>query len=369
LRLVLAGGGTGGHLSPGIAIAERLAEQDPELDLTFVCSCKPLDAHVLSAAGLTSCDLPTAPFPYGVSLQAAVSGVRLLGSLARAHRLLRKLRPQAVMGVGGYVSVPVVLAARMLGIPTAIHVLDAQPDRANLLLASRSRWITVAFPETAARFPADRTEVTGCPVRRSILEASRTAAQEELGLDPALVTVLVMGGSLGAHQINAALVGALPVLLSRLPVQIIHLAGAGDYEQIAAETATIRADQGRYRLLAFSDEMGQLLAAADLVVGRAGSSSMAEASGRGLPQILVPYPHAGGHQTANALSLESVGGAIILPNSECTPAALSAQISALVESESRRQQMARMALRWAAPEAAERLAAGLLALARGEKPN
>jgi len=363
LRLVLAGGGTAGHLSPGIAVAERLVQQDPAAELHFICSTRELDAHMLGEAGLTFHRLPTVPFPYGLSPQALVAAVRLSGAFVRACGLLRRLRPEAVLGIGGFVSVPVVVAARLLRIPVALHVLDAQPDRANLFVSRWARWITLAFREAADRFPSALTEVTGCPVRGAIMEASRQQGRQRLGLDPQRLTVLVMGGSQGARTINQALVGALPELL-RLPLQIVHLTGSREYEATVAQAAPVAELTGHYYPLAFVDEMGPLLAAADLVVGRAGSSSLAEASVRGCAQILIPYPGAGGHQMSNAHALEAAGGAIVLPNDECTPQALGALIGGCVQNTTHCDEMSRLARRWSFPHAAERIAEGLLSMAR-----
>jgi UDP-N-acetylglucosamine--N-acetylmuramyl-(pentapeptide) pyrophosphoryl-undecaprenol N-acetylglucosamine transferase len=208
-------------------------------------------------------------------------------------------------------------------------------------------------------------EVTGCPVRRRILEALRPAAQGKLGLDPSRLTLLVMGGSQGAQRINRAVVGALPELLTR-PVQIVHLTGTRDYEQVLSDSAPAAALHEHYFPLPFENDMGPLLAAADVVISRAGSSSLAEASARGCPQILVPYPHAGGHQRANAQALEAAGAAVVLPDEECEPPALLRILTALIADPTRTNEMSRAARRWAAPHAAERLAEGLLALARSE---
>jgi len=349
-------------------VAERLVQQAPEVGVDFACSTRDLDAHMLGRAGFDYHLLPTAPFPYGCSPRALISAGRLLRSLARARRLLQRLRPQVVLGVGGYVSVPVVLAARLQKVPVAVHVLDAHPDRANLLVARWARWITLAFPEAARHFAAERTEFTGCPVRRAILEASRSRGQELLGLDPVRLTVLVTGGSQGARRINEAVVAALPELLGELKVQVVHLTGAADFDRVVQESGPAAALHGHYHPLPFTDDIGPLLAAADLVVSRAGSSSVAEARVRGRPQILVPYPHAGRHQLANARSLEAAGCAVVIPNEECSSPTLLRHIRALVEDEERRQEMSRSALRTATPHAAERVAAGLLALACGNNP-
>ncbi len=319
---------------------------------------------MLGQADLPYHPLPIVPFPYGLTPRVAFSLARLIGSLGQAYRLMRPLHLEVVLGIGGYVSVPVMMAARLLRIPVAIHVLDAQPDRANRLVGRWARWITVAFEQAADRFPARRTEVTGCPVRRAVLKASRAEAQEELGLDPARVTVLVMGGSHGARQINQALVGALPTLLTQWPVQVLHVTGPTEYDQVVAATTRSAQVPGLYYPFPFVDKMWRLLAAADLVVSRAGSSSVAECSARGLPQILVPYPHAGGHQQANAEALARAGGAVVLPDEKCTAQELIRHLTALVEDNSRRQQRGEAARAWASPQAADRIAEGLLTLAR-----
>ena len=187
-----------------------------------------------------------------------------------------------------------------------------------------------------------------------------------LGLDPQRLTVVVMGGSQGARAINEALVGALPELL-RLPLQIVHLTGSREYESVVAKAAPIaELLSGRYFPVAFCDEMGPLLAAADLVVGRSGASSLAEASVRGCAQILIPLPGAAGHQMVNARSLEAAGGAAVLPNEECTPQALGRLIADLAQNSARCDEMSRAARRWSSPHAAEKIAEGLLRLARGE---
>lgn len=369
MRLLLAGGGTAGHISPGLAVAERLLQQDPAPEVHFVCSERALDARMLSSAGLPYHPLPCGPFPYGVSPAAARAGLRLLSSVRAARRLLMRLRPEAVLGVGGFVSVPVVIAARLAHLPVAIHVLDAQPDRANRLASRWSEWITLAFAEAARHFPSAHVEVTGCPVRRRILEAVRPAALEALGLDPAKLTLLVMGGSQGARRLNQALVGVLPQVLGTLDAQVLHLTGERDYEQVLADSGPAAALHGGYQAFPFAEDMGSVLAAADLVISRAGSSSLAETAARGCPQILVPYPHAGGHQMANAQALARAGAAVVLPDEQCEPAALLHMLTRLLRNEPERLAMSRAAYRWASPHAAKRLAEGLRALVRHQPPS
>ena len=347
-------------------MAERLRQIDPATEVHFACSDKPMDARLIAGAGLEAHPVPSAPFPYRPSLQAVRASFRLLGAVASARGLLRRLRPAVVLGVGGYVSVPVIMAARLAGLPVAVHVLDVQPDRANRLASRWARWITLAFAEARETFPGPRVEVTGCPVRREILEAQRPAALQQLGLDAARPTLLVMGGSQGAHRINQAVVGALPQLLGPLALQVVHLTGERDYDEVVGDSAPAAALYGHYHAYPFAEHMGPFLAAADLVVSRAGSSSLAEASARGCPQILVPYPHAGGHQATNAQALAHAGAAHLLPDEHCESGELLHALTKLIKNEPARLEMSRAAYRWACPHAAERLAHGLLALGNRE---
>lgn len=363
VRAAFSGGGTAGHLSPPLAILQSFVRQAEQAEVLFFAAQKTLDREVLERYGLRHHLLSASGMPYGLSWRTLIGLLRLARGSYEAFGALREFAPQVLLGCGGYITAATVPAARLVGVPVVLHVSDALPDRASLKLASQARQITVAFEAAVAHFPADRTVLTGQPVRQEILQADRTAARATLGLAEGEVMMLVTGGSQGAHTLNHAVSGALPALAAA-GIKIVHLTGQREYEQVRAGLPP--GDFGdRYEGRAFASEMGPLLAAADLVVMRAGASSVAEAAALGLPMILVPYPHAGGHQRHNAVPLAERGAAVLINDEEFTPDCLAALGRELAADPDRRQAMAEAARRWGSREAADRIAALMLQTATG----
>ncbi|MFQ5959547.1 MAG: undecaprenyldiphospho-muramoylpentapeptide beta-N-acetylglucosaminyltransferase, partial [Alphaproteobacteria bacterium] len=351
--IVLAAGGTGGHVFPAQALAAELASRGRELAL------------VTDRRGADFGDALGGDAVYTVRA-ASVSGHRLSGrlrglaelalGLVQARRLLRRLRPAGVVGFGGYASVPTVLAATQLGLPTVIHEQNAVLGRANRLLAPRVRAIATAFAETAQLSPADRgkSERTGNPVRPALaaLADAPYPAPEENGT----LAILVTGGSLGATVMAEVVPRALASLpqAARVRLRVTQQCRAEDIEAVrrAYDDASIAAD-----LASFFDDLPRRLATAQLVIARAGASTVAEVAAVGRPAILVPYPVAtDDHQTANARALERAGGAWTVAQSAFTPEALAARISAFLDWPSRLAEVAAKARAAGAPEAAVHLA-------------
>jgi UDP-N-acetylglucosamine--N-acetylmuramyl-(pentapeptide) pyrophosphoryl-undecaprenol N-acetylglucosamine transferase len=381
IKAAFAGGGTAGHLSPPLAVLQSFLRQGPTAttdvtaapppaepvaaaaEVLFFAAQKPLDREVLERHNLPHCLLSATGLPYGLSWQTLTGLWRLLRGGHEAFQALREFNPQVLLGCGGYITAATVPAARLVGVPVVLHVSDALPDRASLKLAGQARHITVAYEAAAAHFPPARTIVTGQPVRQEILQADRRSARQALQLSEGEVMLLVTGGSQGARTLNQALTGALPALATA-GIKVIHLTGEREYEAVQSELAGT--DYGdRYDCRAFERDMGPLLAAADLVVMRAGASSVAEAAALGLPMILVPYPHAGGHQRHNALPLAERGAAILIDDDQFTADRLSALARQLATDASQREAMATAARHWGSREAADRLAALLWQTATG----
>jgi UDP-N-acetylglucosamine--N-acetylmuramyl-(pentapeptide) pyrophosphoryl-undecaprenol N-acetylglucosamine transferase len=266
-------------------------------------------------------------------------------------------RPQAVLGTGGYVCVPVVLAARRRRLPVVLLEQNRLPGRAIHRLAPLASSVAVSFADTAEHLPPGRSVFTGNPVR-----AAFQGPRPELPTRPA---VLVMGGSQGARHLNRALVAALPELLRRLPeLEVTHLTGERDEARVVAEARAQGLDRDpRYRLLPFSDRVAELASSSRLVVMRAGGSSLAEMACLGRPLVLVPYPHAGNHQLANAEAFASAGAALVLEDSELSPERLAQLILSVLTEEGRAEQMARSSLTLARPGAALEVARLLLSTA------
>jgi UDP-N-acetylglucosamine--N-acetylmuramyl-(pentapeptide) pyrophosphoryl-undecaprenol N-acetylglucosamine transferase len=314
--VVLAGGGTAGHTSPLIATAHELAVLSPTTRLTAVGTARGLENTVVPAAGLTLRLIPPVPMPRRPNLDLVKVPVRLLGAIGEAAGLLREVRADVVVGFGGYVSTPVYLAARRLKIPIVIHEQNALPGLANKVAARFTQHVFTSFPQT----PLPHATCIGLPLRRSIVELDRAGeranARRLFGLDPGLPTLLVSGGSQGAMSINSAVIGARQALAER-GIQVLHVLGPKNLD--AAPAATTDPTTGAvYQPLAYVDQMEQAYAAADLMLGRCGASTVLETAAVGLPAIFVPYPHGNGEQGRNAALVVDAGGGELLADADCT---------------------------------------------------
>ncbi len=279
-----------------------------------------------------------------------------------AARLLRRLRPRVVFATGGFVALPVVVAAAALRIPIIVHEQVAVPGLANRIAARLARRIAITFAESARHFPAGRTVVTGNPLRPELRAGSRAEAAARFALDPALPLVYVTGGAQGAQRINRAVGEILAALLGQ--VQVIHQCGdnpaTGDRKWLEARRAALPpALAARSTVVPWvGDELAGIYAAAALVVARSGAGTVNECCQLGVPALYIPLPGTrGDEQTANARLVERAGGAVVLPQSELTPERLLAEIQRLLADPQRLKQMGEHAMRLAVPDAAERLVA------------
>ncbi len=316
MRLLIAGGGTGGHLFPGIALAQEAIARDPGNSVLFVGTAQGLEGRLIPKAG----------FPLRLIRASGIKGLGPRGAaraliaipagIRQSIGILREFRPDVVLGVGGYASGPVVLAAALLGIPRAVMEPNAIPGITNRVLGRLVREVYVACEETASRFPAGRAIVTGNPIRRDTIAPA--PAPREPG---APFPVLVFGGSQGAHRINEAMTEALDALgEDARAMTFTHQTGAADLEAVRAVYA---ARGARAEVAAFFDDMPARYAAAALVICRAGATTVSELAAAGRASILVPFAHAADdHQTANARVLERAGGARMIREQDLTPAGL-----------------------------------------------
>ena len=326
MNAVIACGGTGGHLFPGLAVAETLRDRGHEVML-FV-SEKEIDALALSGhAEFRFEKLPTIglPSPFSPTIFGFLR--RFNESLSLCRSIYRKFKPQVVLGMGGFTSTAPVLAGRMRGAATFIHESNAIPGKANRLTARMVRAVLLGFKECAPFFPRARTEVTGTPIRTELKAIDRQIAREKLGLQRDLTTLLVMGGSQGASGINQAMIKSLPSLHD-IPLQVIHLAGARD-ERLVADNYQ-RENIPAY-VAPFYHRMEEVYSAADFTVARSGAASLAEFAFFSLPAILIPFPYAADdHQTRNAEIFGRGGAAFILKESELSGDLLARRIRELL---------------------------------------
>ena len=312
---VFAGGGTGGHLLPGLVVAKALQQRCPAAKVHFFVTYRPIDEQILTQTGYSFTKQAVEPFslsPWGF----LTFSYGLLSSIRDAAKALAILRPAAVLGMGGFAAGPMGRVAGKLKVPLGLLNPDAQPGRANRWLAKRAEKIFVQWDRTAkalARRSDAEVLVTGCPLRKEIFSATRQAGIEKFGLRADKKVLLVPGGSQGAMNVNWTVVE----LLGRLDEfadqwQILHLSGRGKLDVVRQGYEQAKAGIN-YRLVDFTTEMPEALAAADVVLSRAGASSLAEFTARRLPAVLMPYPYGRDqHQTANARALADAGAAVIV---------------------------------------------------------
>jgi UDP-N-acetylglucosamine--N-acetylmuramyl-(pentapeptide) pyrophosphoryl-undecaprenol N-acetylglucosamine transferase len=308
---VLAGGGTGGHLFPGLAVADALRRREPDAAITFFTTCRLLDRELLGRTEYGQVEQPVRPLTLKPWRWPAFWWA-WSRSLAAAEAFLREKQVCAVLGLGGYAAGPPVVAARGLGIRTAILNPDAIPGRANRYLARRVDLVALQWDVSRRCFPAGANcRVLGCPIRAEFAAADRAASCRRFGLEAGRPTLLVTGASQGARSVNKTIQCVWPEFARGHPDwQLLHLTGQPDEQETRAAYAAARVPA---TVLAFTHEMPLALAAADVVVSRAGASTLAEIAALGKPAVLMPYPyHRDQHQRVNAQVLVDAGAAVLI---------------------------------------------------------
>ncbi|MBP1727956.1 MAG: UDP-N-acetylglucosamine--N-acetylmuramyl-(pentapeptide) pyrophosphoryl-undecaprenol [Deltaproteobacteria bacterium] len=327
MKLLIAGGGTGGHLFPGIAVAEEFLGRDPANEVLFVGTERGVEARVLPRLGYRL-ELIAASGLRGKSLFSQLKGVAgLLYGYSQSRKILKAFRPDVVLGVGGYASAPVLLAARGLLLPRYIHEQNAIPGMSNKLLSRVALKTFISLEESRRFFPKETTLLTGNPLRRQILE--QVAGRDAVHPGEDGCHLLVFGGSLGAHSINMAMAAAAP-LLARLGKQltITHQTGEKDEAEVRSAYAAAGLDAS---VVPFIDDMAEAYHRADLIVCRAGATTIAEVTACGKACIFIPFPHAvDDHQRRNAEALLKSGAGFMLLERELAPESLARQIGELL---------------------------------------
>lgn len=365
---LIAGGGTGGHVVPAIAIGRALVERghDPAT-IHFVGSERGMEGRLVPAAGFDLTVLPGRGIARRLTVDNLGAAVGLVRAFLRAVVLVRRMRPAVTVAVGGYASAAAALASVLWRVPLVVAEQNAVPGLANRLAGRFAAASAVSFEAT----PLPRAVLTGNPVRPEIASAdtgpeARARARAELGLPVDALVVAVAGGSLGARSINRATLDLAARWADRSGTCVYHVVGRRDFEATAAARPEPVAGGLDYRQIEFEDHMDLLLVAADVGVQRAGASTVAEVAAIGLPSVLVPLPGApGDHQTHNARRLADAGGAVVVADGELDGARLAAELDGLLADPERRRAMSAAARRLARPDAADRVAALAEEHARG----
>jgi UDP-N-acetylglucosamine--N-acetylmuramyl-(pentapeptide) pyrophosphoryl-undecaprenol N-acetylglucosamine transferase len=333
MKAVLAGGGSAGHVSPLLALADRLVADDAATEVVALGTVTGIEARLVPARGYRLATVPKVPLPRRPSGDLLRLPRNLRHAVREARRAIDELGADVVVGFGGYVAAPAYLAARQAGVPIVVHEQNSRPGFANRLGARLTRHVAVSFPGT----PLPHAVRTGLPLRSEIVTldpaAARPAARASFGLEADRTTLLVFGGSLGAQRLNEV-VPRLSGDLAEAGVQVLHVAGAG-------KTVSMREMAGgpRYVVVDYVDHMELAYAAADLVIGRAGANTVSELTALGLPAIYVPLPIGNGEQRLNAQPVVAAGGGLMYDDADLTPDRLRESLLVVLADEGRRREM------------------------------
>jgi UDP-N-acetylglucosamine--N-acetylmuramyl-(pentapeptide) pyrophosphoryl-undecaprenol N-acetylglucosamine transferase len=356
LRFIVSGGGTGGHIYPALAIADGLKQRFPGCKVMYIGTNRGLEADIVPKAGLEFHAVRAVGLKRSLSWHNLTVPWEAWAGYREAKRLIRGFAPRAVVGTGGYVCGPVVLAAARMKVPTLIHEQNALPGVTNRILSRVVDRVAVTFEDALAFFPRRApARLTGLPVRAEIYSAVREKAREKFGVHQRELLVLSFGGSQGARTINRAVSQALRFLAGIPKVRLLHVTGSGQYDQfmdmLQSEGLGGQVPDN-ITVVPYMYEMPQAMAAADLVVCRAGAATLAEITVRGLPALLVPFPYAtGNHQEHNARALVSRGAAEMILDADFTGSVLVAKIKQLVEDVNGLKKMAEASRRLGKPHA------------------
>ncbi len=334
MRIILTGGGTGGHVYPALAMARYIKNIEPESDIMFVGTRKGMESSIVPLSGFPLETITVRGLPRKLSPQLFKTFADLTRGGWEARNVLRKFRPEVVMGTGGYVCGPVVLWASLLGIPTLIHEQNVVPGVTNKILSKFASKVCLSFGASKKYFKnSEKTEVTGNPRASEVMGCTRKEGIKYLGLNPKKATVLIVGGSRGAEVINQNALKMLPYLKKLSKAQFVYVTGQGYYDRVV-ESVKKTGGNGLDNIIIkpYLEEMPLALSAADLIISRAGATTLAEITVLGIPSILIPSPNVtNNHQYLNAQVLSEAGAAELINEKDLTPSLLRDKITGLIE--------------------------------------
>lgn len=343
LRVAIAAGGTAGHINPALALAEELAARGHQVE--FFGQPKKLESTFVPQAGFPFNPIDVTGFDRSRPWTLVSALWRMRAAQKTIGRHFGSERPDVAVGFGAYIELPLINWCHAQGIPCVIHEQNSVPGLANKTSAAKVKTVCVSLPVAIDAFrgkvgPDTQIVVTGNPVRQSVIRADRTQGRRDLGIPEDATMLLVFGGSLGARHLNQGVAALKSKLLSRRDLYVIHSTGKGEYDSVVQELALTQEESARWRVMPYIDRMGEALAAADLVLSRAGASSVAEIAALAVPSMLVPYPFAtADHQTTNARYLVDAGAAVLLPDEKIDTPEFEDDLLGLVDDPARRQAM------------------------------
>lgn len=371
MKIIVSGGGTGGHIYPALTLIRTLQQKVDKLEVLYVGTHAGLEADIIPKEGIPFATVDLQGFKRSLSPENLLRAARAIKGVGKAMRIVRKFQPDVVVGTGGYVCGPVLMAASLLGIPSLIQEQNVIPGITNKILSKFVNKIATGYQEANGAFPAKKVVFTGNPIRQEVMAQRQEADYEAFGLRPDTTTILVSGGSRGARTINRAMVEVLKHYAGRRDVQILHATGKGEYEDIISRIYAAGLDlqqADNIKVKPYLYNMPQAMAIADLAIFRAGATGLAELTAKGIPAILVPYPYAAeNHQEHNARAVEKAGAARVILNKDLTAQGLIQAIDELIGKPEKLQAMAKASAKLGRPEAADTISELIIELARGRQ--
>jgi len=361
MRIIMSGGGTGGHIYPAITIIRAIQEEVQDCEVLFIGTQHGLESDIIPKEGFGFRTIDIRGFERRLSISNVQTIFKTIGSVWQSRKIIRNFKPDIVIGTGGYVCGPVLLAASMMGIPTMIQEQNVIPGITNKILARFVDKIAVGYEDAVTYFTnAKKVFVSGNPIRPEVISATREEGMAVLGLDPAKQTILISGGSRGARSINQSMIAVHQQFAGRQDIQLLHVTGQNEYNGIVGNLKQCGIDTvkaGNIIITPYLYNMPQALAVADIAVFRAGAVGLAELTARGIPSILIPYPYAAeNHQEFNARVMERQGAAVVIRDADLTGAKLTEVINSLVSSPQILADMAKASKKIGCPKAAESIA-------------
>lgn len=362
MKIIVSGGGTGGHIYPALTLIDAIKLKRPDTEFLYVGTQRGLEADIVPKAGINFTALK---LEGGLERRFTLANIsraaNAVWSIKRASDIVKDFKPSVVVGTGGYVCGPILLAASLMKVPTLIQEQNAVAGVTNKILSKFVDKIAVGTRDALKNFPRDKTTYTGNPIRREVLDAKRFDGLKEFNFTDDKPTVLISGGSRGARSINEAMIGVLKSAAQINSAQFLHVTGKGEFDSVMKKLSDL--DAPNIKVVPYLYNMPQAMAMADLAIFRAGATGLAELTARGIPSILIPYPFAAeNHQEFNAKSLVEAGAARMILNKDLTTEILSATLDELLSSPEKLKSMARASLSLGKPNAADEIADIILSL-------
>ncbi|MGY3778849.1 undecaprenyldiphospho-muramoylpentapeptide beta-N-acetylglucosaminyltransferase [Isobaculum melis] len=356
MKIIVSGGGTGGHIYPALALIRKMKELDSELEVLYIGTEKGLERKIVEKEGLPFKAIEISGFKRSLSLENFKTIYRFLKSVSDSKKIVKEFKPDVVIGTGGYVCGPIVYAAAKLGVPTLIHEQNSVAGVANKFLAHYVDKIAICFEEAANDFPENKVVLTGNPRGEEVIGLSKSKILESYGLVANQPTLLIFGGSRGALKLNRSFIEAYPEFAKRA-YQVLVVTGEVHYEQVKNDIEALHIQAPNLSIQPFVYNMPEIYANVDVVLGRSGATTIAEITALGIPSILVPSPYVtNDHQTKNARSLIQHGAALALTEDELSGETLIKVVDELMLNPNKRNEMAQQAEKLGMPDAATRLA-------------